>query len=347
MTRTRGREAGFVLAATLWVLAGLAILAAYIDRVVTSDLEYAGEARESVQAEIDRRSTEATLHYLLATGRMSFRGLILQSEQRFSSSLHEDVHPSDHGDGELRLTDVVYAGVGGARFSIQDEGGLVSVNAPRSPPFASVLEHAGVAVPDVERVVARVEDYIDSDDALTLDGAERHDYRERGEPPPLNWIMASPLELARVLGIDELISVSQGERLLPLLTVRPVVGYNFNTMRPEILAALLDLDESGVRGVLEEREKAPLSRLSRIAMLSGKHLDIDEMEVRVIPSRFLRITVWHSTGGPRTVAGLAFTPLGDRTPWRMDYRYLVPASAVGGSEFPREPPLQAATVLLR
>ena len=347
MTRTGGREAGFVLVATLWTLAGLAILAAYIDRVVASDLRYAVEARESVRAEIDRRSTEATMRYLLATGRMNHRGLILESEQRFSGSLDEDEHLPDHGDGELRVTEVVYAGVGGARFSIQDEGGLVSVNAPRSPLFASVLEHAGVSLSDVERIVARVEDYVDSDDTLTLNGAERHDYQERGEPPPLNWIMASPVELTKVLGIDALITVSQWERLLPLLTVRPAVGYNFNTMRPEILAALLDLDESGVQGVLEEREKAALSRLGQIAMLSGKHLDIDELEVRVLPSRFLRITVWHGHGGPRIVNGLAFTPLGDRAPWRTDYRYLMPTSADDGSDAPRESPLQAATGLLQ
>ena len=345
--RTRGREEGFVLLATLWILAGLAILAAYVDRVVASDLRYTIAARESVQAELDRRSTEVTLRYLLATGRMNHRGLILESEQRFSGSLDEDDHLPDHGDGELRVTEVVYAGVGGARFSIQDEGGLVSVNAPRSPLFASVLEHAGVSPSDVERIVARVEDYIDSDDTLTLNGAEYQEYRERGEPPPLNWIMASPVELTKVLGIDTLITVSQWERLLPMLTVRPAVGYNFNTMRPEILAALLDLDESGVQGVLEERDKAALSRLGQIAMLSGKHLDLDELEVRVLPSRFLRITVWHDHGGPRIVIGLAVTPLGGRAPWRTEYRYLMPTSADDGSDTPREFPLQAATGLLQ
>ena len=347
MTKTRGREEGFVLVATLWILAGLAVLAAYIDRVVASDLRYAVAARESVQAEIERRSTEATLHYLLSTGPMNPRGLIVESEQRFSDSPDEDENLPHYGDGEVRVTGVVYAGVGGARFSIQDEGGLVSVNAPRSPLFASVLEHAGVSLPDVERIVARVADYIDSDDTLTLNGAEYQEYRERGEPPPLNWIMASPVELTKVLGIDTLIAVSQWERVLPLLTVRPAVGYNFNTMRPEILAALLDLDESGVQGVLEEREKAALSRLGQIAMLSGKHLDIDELEVRVLPSRFLRITVWHDRGGPRIVNGLALTPLGDRTPWRTDYRYLVPTTADRDSDSPRELPLKAATGLLQ
>ena len=347
MTKVRGREEGFVLVATLWILAGLAILAAYIDRVVTSDLRYAAEARESVRADIERRSTEATLHYLLSTGRMNFRGLILESEQRFSDSLHEDESLPDFGDGEVRVTGVVYAGVGEARFSVQDEAGLVSINAPRSSRFAAILEHAGVPSPDVERIVARVADYIDSDDTLTLNGAEHREYRQRGEPAPLNWTMASQLELTRVLGIDTLIAVSQWERLLPLLTVRPVVGYNFNTMRPEILAALLDVDESEVQGVLEEREKVALSRLGQIAALSGKHLDVDEMQVRVSPSRFLRVTIWHDGGGPRIVTGLALTPLGDRAPWRTDYRYLVPASTDHDSDTPREPPLKAATGLLQ
>ena len=59
--------------------------------------------------------------------------------------------------------------------------------------------------------------------------------------------------------------------------MRPVFGYNFNTMRPEILAALLGLDEQGIRGVLDEREKRQISRLTTIALLSGIHLDIDEM----------------------------------------------------------------------
>ena len=346
MRAPRHREEGFVLVTTLWILAGLAVLAAYIDRVVTSDLQYAIEARDLLRAEIDRRSTEATLHYLLATGRMNYRGLILESEQRFSNSLNEDEHLPDYGDGEVWVTGAVYAGVGAARFSIQDEGGLVSVNAPRSPLFASLLEHAGVAIPDVERIVARVEDYIDSDDTLTLNGAERYDYRQLGAPPPLNWIMASPLELAKVLGMDALLAAPQWQLLLPSLTVRPAVGYNFNTMRPEILAALLDLDEPGVQGILDEREKGPLSRLGQIAMLSGKHLDIDEMELRVLPSRFLRVTVWHDGGGPCVVAGVALTPLGDRAPWRMDYRYLVPYSDHDGSGTPREPPLDAATSLL-
>ena len=333
--------------ATLWALAALAVLAAYIDGVVATDLRQAIETKRGLEAELARRNTEATLVYLLATGRMNHRGLILEAEQRFSHGLPEDEALPDHGDGEVRATGAVYAGPGGARFSIQDESGLISVNAPRFPLFSDLLEHAGVPASDVEGIVARVEDYIDSDHTLTLNGAERYDYQQSGEPPPLNWIMASPLELRRVLGVEDLISTAQWRQLRPLLTMRPVFGYNFNTMHPEVLAVLLGLDEGGMRGVLEEREKAPLSRLTRLAMLSGKHLDIDEMEVRILPSRFLRIAVWHESEGSRVLSGIVLTPLGESAPWRKDYRYTEPIGTHGAALAPREPPLAVATALLQ
>ena len=204
----REGSSGFVLAATLWVLAGLAVLAAYIDGVVASDVERAIMAGRSLESELERRSTEATLIYLLATGRMNHHGLILEEEQRFSGSLAgmEDEHLPDHGDGELRVRGEVYAGLGGTRFSLQDEWGLASVNVPDFPLLAVLLRRAGLAEVEVQRVLARVEDYIDADEDLTVNGAEHYDYRRHGMPPPADWIMASPWELKKVLGVDALIT---------------------------------------------------------------------------------------------------------------------------------------------
>ena len=346
MTPPRG-AGGFVLVATLWALAALAALAVYIDGVVASDLRHAREAKRALEAELARRSTEATLVYLLATGRMNHRAMIFEGEQRFSNALSPDESLPDHGDGEIRVTGAVYAGPGGTRFSIQDEGGLVSVNAPRFPLFAALLEHAGLAASDVEGVVARVEDYIDADSVLSLDGAEHYEYRRRGASPPLNWIMASPQELRDVLGVEELIAPAQWRWLWPLLTMRPIYSYNFNTMRPEILALLLGLDERGVREVKEERERGPLYSLTRIARLSGRHLDIDEMEVRLLPTRYMRIALWHESEGSRVQSGIFLTPFGDSAPWRKDYRYSEFISPPSGSGTPREPPLAAPAPLLQ
>ena len=346
-SRPTRKAGGFVLVATLWALAALAVLAAYIDGVVASDLRHALEAKRALEAELGRRSTEATLVYLLSTGRMNHRALILEEEQRFADSLPEGVYLPDHGDGELRVTGAAYAGPDGIRFSVQDEGGLVSVNAPRYPPFSALLRHVGVAESELEGVVARVEDFIDSDHSLSLNGAERYDYQQRGEPPPLNWIMSSPDELRRVLGMDRLLSAAQWERLRPLLTMRPVYSYNFNTMRPELLAALLDLDEAGVQGILEERERDSLWRLSRIAMLSGVHLNIDELEVVLLPTSSMRIAVWHESEGSRLLSGIVLTPFGGAAPWRKDYRYAEPIAARGAAGTPREPLLPPPTPLLQ
>ena len=347
VSTARRHAEGFVLVATLWVLAALAILAAYIDGVVATDVERAVEARGWLESELDRRSTEATLLYLLSTGRMNYRGLVLEEEQRFSDALSEDERLPDRGDGELGLAGEIYAGLGRTRFSVQDEIGLASVNAPASQVFSALLARAGVAERDIERIVARVEDYIDSDDTLSLNGAERHDYTESGEPPPLNWIMSSPQELSRVLGVGELLTPAQWGRLWPVLTMRPVFGYNFNMMRPEVLSAVLDLDEDGIRGVLEEREKRSIVRLTTVALLSGRHLDIDEMEIRTLPSRFLRVSVWHEDDGSRILAGIHLTPLGETVPWRKDYRYLEPIRARHDSGDPRETPPAAATALFQ
>ena len=347
MRFARRNEEGFVLVATLWVVAALAVLAAYIDGVVTPEVERAAAARRSLESELDRRSTEATLIYLLTTGRMNHRGLVLEEEQRFSDALPEGEYLPDDGDGELTTTGEVHLGLGGSRFSVQDEGGLASVNAPGSRLFVALLRHAGVAVSDIERVVARIEDYIDKDSDATLNGAERPEYRQAGAPPPLNWIMSSPVELRKVLGIDEILAPAQWRRLRPLLTMRPAVGYNFNTMQSELLAAVLGLDEQGIRRVLDERQERRISRLTQIAMLSGKHLDIDELELRTLPSRFLRISVWHEGGGSRIVAGIALTPLGDSAPWRKDYRYSEPISASHDSRAYRETPRAVASALLQ
>ncbi|MDE0174799.1 MAG: type II secretion system protein GspK [Defluviicoccus sp.] len=338
---------GFVLVATLWALAALALLASYINSVVATRVEDATEDKRVFLAELDRRNTEATVLYLLATGRMNHHSLILgEAPNRIDVQVPRVASPFP-GDSELRVTGAAYSGLGGARFALQDEGGLISVNAPRFPAFAALLRNIGVPEEDIGQVVAKVEDYIDTDDFLTLQGAERHDYMQQGKTLPLNWVMSSPMEMLDVLGVGELIGPERWTELRPLLTMRPASSYNFNTMHPRVLAALLGLDALGVQGVLEEREKHPLSRLTQLAMLTGKHLEIDEMDLAVLPSNFLRLSVWHESVGPRTVVGIELTPLGETAPWRKDYRYSEPSTTRNGSGISSEPVLEAATPLLR
>ena len=345
--RTRGRSTpsrpplrtrGFVLVATLWALAALAVVAAYVDRMVANDVERARLYQQSVQDELHRRSTEATLLYLLSTGRMSHRGLVLEEKQRFLQSFDDPDLPP--GDGELTMAGETYAGLGRMRFSLQDERGLVPVNIPSSPVLSAVLERAGIPARDVARILPRISDYIDLDNQLALNGAEWFDYQSRGLAPPANWFFAGPMELKKVLGVGQLISPGRWRALSPLLSTRGAGVYNFNTMQPQVLAALLGLDQAGVRAVLEARAERPLTRPSQIAMLTGKYPRIDEESIVMLPSPYVRIAIWPAGGASQSVAGFSLTP-GGINPWRTEYRYL---ELVQKHE--PEAPYRAATPLL-
>ena len=144
--------AGFILVATLWVLAALAVMAAYIDRIATTNVEQAVMTRKSIELQLRQLSTEATVIYLLATNRMNHRGLLLEDEQRFADSVPDGELPNS-GDGELTVTGQAYQGFGEVVFSLQDESGLVSVNSPRFPILAAMLKKLGAASADVAMVI--------------------------------------------------------------------------------------------------------------------------------------------------------------------------------------------------
>ena len=311
------RSAGFVLVATLWVLAGLTVLASYIDGVTTANVERAIAARHALHRELDRRNTETTLIYLLATNRKNHRALIVDNEQRFMEFIDEQM--PDKGDAEIALTGQAYAGLGEIRFAIQDEAGMVPVNAPNAPQLAAMLRHVGVSAQNAVRIVARLTDYVDIDADLSLNGAERFDYTRHGLPPPPNWLMASPLELKKVLGVEGIITDDQWRRLRPVLTMRQGVGLNVSTMPPGLIAALLDTDEQAVRDIVAESATDPLD-VNRLMRLAGWQATIDPEELRVLPADHLRITTWHA-GGARHVAGIHLTPYVDGAAWRQDYRY--------------------------
>ncbi len=314
------RAGGFILVATLWILAALAVVAAYVANVVEGDVERAIAARQALEDELDRRSTEATLLYLLATTRMSHRGAILESPQRFTPPGENP--PRARGAGELTLGGEPYAGLGRTRFALQEENGLASVNLPGEPQFAAVLRHAGVPRDDLRWIVPRIRDYADLDDSLSLNGAERIDYARLNRPPPANWLLASPVELKRVLGLHGAISESHWRRIRPLLTARVAGRYNFNTMRPEVMASLLDVEEGALARLLAEREERPITSLDQVAALTGQRPDIDPDFVNVRPSIALRISLWSQGAREREIIGLTLTPQSDTAPWRKEYWYM-------------------------
>lgn len=334
-----GTTGGFVLVLTLLVLAVLAALGAYIDRMVAADVERTLLAKQSLQDELDRHGTEMTLLYLIASGRMNHKALILEQEQLILNDPDDPPLP-EFGDGEIVMSSVVYQGLGRTRFHLQDEWGLVPVNVPDSLLLESLLAHAGLPPRAIERLVPRIRDFIDPDSVLRLNGAERSDYARLGMAPPADWLMTSHLEMKKVLGAERYISPGQWRAISHLLTTRGFGVYNFNTMHPGVLASLFNLDEAALRAVLEARAERPIHRPGQIAMLTGQFPDIDDGSIVTYPSPYVRIATWPEDSAVRSVAGYSMTP-GGETPWRTEYRY----AQLGRDDEP-EAPRRAETPLL-
>ena len=336
--------AGFILAATLWALVAVSVAAAYINGVTATNVENARQTRLMLQAELDRRSTEATLLYLIATNRMNHRGLLLETEQHFGDTAafanavargqsrpgqrplpgQRDPFGEQDPIGELSLAGEPYAGLGDTGFSIQDELGLISVNLPRDPLFTVMMKSVGVPEDDVARLVPRIVDYTDLNDRRSLDGAETRNYLDAGLPPPANWFLATPTEMNRVLGAAEMIDAGQWRRLRDMATPRMHAGVNFNTMPVPVAKAVLGVEPDVLDTFLAERAEHPIASYQRVEELTGASPPVDPVTVAVIPSRFLRITTWWRGGAPRSVVGITLTPASQLGPWRKEYRYSEP-----------------------
>ena len=331
-----GTEGGFILAATLWALAALTVLAGYINTVTTADVERAQAQREALQDELDARSTENTLIYLLASSRMNHRGIVLEREQRFSPLTGQPLkHP---GDGTLPMSGEVHAGIGRIHFSLQDERGLIGINSPTQPFLSRALQHVGVSAADAARLMPRIRDYVDLDETLTLSGAERFDYVRAGRPPPANWFMAGTPELKRVLGVADIVSPEQWRRLRPLLTPREQHGYNFNTMSVDVAEAFVRGAEAATH-LLAMRAERVIRTPEDVAELTGRSLRLNPEDLLTFPSPNCRVAVWRPDAGRRSIVGITLTPGAPHAPWRKEYRYSEPIDDDSGSALKAETPL--------
>ena len=321
--RRAGSQRGFVLVATVWVLAALVLLADYMDGVVSADRERARLAKAALQDDLDARSTEATLLYLLATGRTNHRGLLLPATAAAQPAA------APNAPHMITLAGEPYHGIGRIRFSLQDEAGLASANRPGRLYRAALLQ-AGVSEADIARLMPRLRDYVDRDDTLTLSGAERAEYAAAGLPPPANWFLLAPPEASRVLGGRTLVQPAQWAFLRRNTSTALTVAVNFNTMPLELLTAFLGGDAAAAGRVAEHREQHVLTSANAVAAAAGVDLSAHgDLAGGMVVDR-LRLALWREGDAQRTLVGIALTPNALDAPWRKEYRYLEPAT--GGSE---------------
>lgn len=324
---SRRAQGGFVLAVTLWLLAGIAIVVALVTLWSLDQVQDAQRDRDQAEDQLALFSTRETVVYLAATRDMTVAGLPVQglsAEQRVARTLSEfGGLRRDPVGGELRLDDSAYQGLGGTTFSVQDEAGLYPVVWPDAMRLDRLLETQGIADKNRARLRDALLDYVDEDSLRHLHGAEKREYERAGRPVPPNRRLLLPMELERVLGWDEL--PPQTLAALQSVTTTFYAGaLNLNTAPASLLPTLINGCPRTCDTLMAQRRDRPFRSAVELQALLGVQLPGDDMvEYRFAPSDTLRLTVWGRTGAAMRIH-VRLTPLADkRAPWTILAAYPV------------------------
>lgn len=321
------RQAGFVLATTLWLLAGITVVVGLMVIWAREQVQQAQQLREQVQDRIAMQETRDTLLYIAATRDITLAGLateLLPDDMRAIRRLDEfGGLVRDPVGSELRLDDTHYRGVRDTLFSLQDEAGLFSVMLPSPSGLDAFLRQQGIENERVAPLRDAFLDYVDEDDLTRLNGAEADDYRRAHRPPPANRRLLAPAEIERVFGWDKLPPATLA-RMRESITPYQVGGINLNTAPKDLLPLWIDGCPQTCDRLLARREQQPLHNSSQAEGVLGVALRGDNLlDYRYLASDTLRLTLWGRTG-PAQRFHVRLTAMADKkAPWAILASYTI------------------------
>lgn len=316
------RQQGFILAATLWVLAIMFVAVGIFHTYVQRKLQLATQAKANVQQHLDAHSSAQTVLYLLAGSRMTRSGLTF-SQQDESAYLTEDglLNTDPVGD-EMLLDGTAYQGVGDSFFSVQDLSGLIAINVPEPYDLANMIEKYDPNPVNRAQLISRLQDYMDANERVSLSGAEKEDYQRLGLEPLTNDFLRSETELYRVLGWQQWLDSHPQFHWQEWLSVRRDSVMNLNTMPKSLLIGYLGLNEETANLLVQERVTNPFRTVADFVARTGLPMNMDDDKYRFYASNEFRLSFW-GRGGQAEVISLQLTPNGIFGPWQINYQYSV------------------------
>ncbi len=306
MTCKQPSQRGFVLVLTLWVLVVVALAAGYFAERVSRSVDLAQQSNLNTRAMIDMASSRAELLYRLATTSITVHGL-----GRDSATLYLDNRP--------------YQGLGKTIVQVQDNRGLLNLNAVEDERMQRLLGLLGIPADQRPHLIDTWRDFTDDDDLHRLNGAEKDAYLARNLPPPPNRALISPWEAQAIMGWRDAPQLWQYGRLAQLTTTSAVSGLNPNTAPPEILATLPGMTEDVAQRIYGRRQLFPINNLMQLADLSGLPIASFDETVSLLPGNAMRITQSAPDLPWAIQYNVTLTPKSDDAPWQIDYFSRVPA----------------------
>ena len=320
-SRLVARPEGFILAVTLWILAGITIAVALMTFWAVSQVQDAQVARGQFEDEASLYETRDTLLYLMATREKTLAGQptrALGDDELAYRRLSEFGGLSrDPVGGELLLDGSPYKGLGSTAFSLQDEAGLFPMVWPGPADLDRFLGLYDVKPESWPRLRDTLLDYLDPDDLTRINGAEAREYGQEHRRPPPNRRLLVPGELAMVMGWDSL-PPGKLANMIEHITPYYTGGINPNTMPEELLPLRIPGCPETCRRLVEQRRLRPfISTFDLQGRLAIRVPGDDALDYRYVADDSVRITLWRRTGAAWRMH-VRLTPLADQQgPWSI------------------------------
>ncbi len=301
------KQQGFVLAVTLWVLAILAVAAAYFAERMQDAKRLAEQATMRAQALVDMSGTRAEILFRAATTPISLYGLGASATDA------------------IALDDRAYYGLGDSLVRLQDNRGLLNLNFARDDQLERFLNVLGVPAARRAAMIDTLRDYVDEDNLKRLNGAEAADYAAAGLPPPRNAKLITPLEAKNIYGWKYATSLWQANLLASLTTTSSSYSVNPNTAPWQVLATISGMTPAAAQAIVHARRSTPVVHAAQVEGLTGIAVSTDPYTADVItlPADSVRLTQQARGMGWGWQYNVTLTPMSDAAPWRIDYFYRV------------------------
>lgn len=332
-SQSRGDE-GFVLVMTILIVMAVALGLAVFSEWVNGATQRAFELRQRVDAERRIAEARADVLYWFSTQLLSPRGIELSALGYASGAPMTEAErttallaggATQRASTFLRLDNTQYRNSDDTLVRLQDSRGLLNLNFAEPDDVVRLLGTFDVPAGDRAAMVPKLLDYVDADDLVRLNGAERQQYAEAGRAPPSNGLLRTPWEARAVLTWDRFDWLWRtGGGLPTVVSATRTVGININTAPGQVLEAL-GIPADNVTKVLEQRAIRPFENIGEMTAAVGAAAAVDPFRFLINPTNSFRLTL-QAAGIPlvREMV-VTLTPQSTRGPWRIDYVVALPS----------------------
>lgn len=321
----RSGQSGFVLVATIAIVAVMALAASAFSIWVSQATEQARALKLRVEAELELVEAQAIVSYYFSVFPLSVRGLELPAgiDQMRALAMRAVNNPFDMtpaGTDYLALDDTPYKFGRHVTVRLQDARGLVNLNLATREQMFALFNSFGIAQERQDPLYAKLRDYIEPGESVRLGGAKSEEYRRAGKPTPPYALLTTPWQALGILSWSDEAALWEKGALPSIASASLVVGINANTAPVSVLQALAGLSREAAEAVVAQRRIVPIVSPDLLLQYGSTKFSLDPLTFITFPADTVRARL-SVKGVSRTVEfNLTVTPVSNVKPWQIAYK---------------------------